>query len=88
MNCSLTFRSEEYRSRKLSKLVGIDHVGERMSLEQAIKHGKEKRKPYRGAKAVDGWCKNHGICWICRRNHLHKRMVEQIKSEDELKGEQ
>ena len=50
-----------------------------MSLEQAIKHGKEKRKPYRGAKAVDGWCKNHGICWICRRNRLHKRMVEQIK---------
>lgn len=56
-----------------------------MSLEKAIKHGKEKRKPYRGAKAVDGWCKNHGICWICRRNRLHKRMVEQIKSEDELK---
>lgn len=24
--------------------------------------------------------------WICRRNRLHKRMVEQIKSEDELKG--
>lgn len=56
-----------------------------MSLEQAIKHGKEKRKPYRGAKAADGWCKNHGICWICRRNRLHKRMVEQIKTEDELK---
>lgn len=35
-----------------------------MSLEKAIKYGKEKRKPYRGAKAVDGWCKNHGIVCI------------------------
>ena len=33
-----------------------------MSLEKAIKHGKEHRKPYRGAKAVDVWYKNHGIC--------------------------
>ena len=56
-----------------------------MSLEQAIKHGKEHRKPHRGPKAVDGWCKNHGICWICRRNRLHKRMVELARAEDELK---
>lgn len=47
MSCLQIFRSGEYHSRKLSKLVEIDHVGEKkMSLEQAIKHGKEKRKPY------------------------------------------
>ena len=56
-----------------------------MSLQQAIKHGKEHRKPYRGAKAADRWCKNHGFCWICRRNRLHKRMAELTKAEDELK---
>ena len=28
-----------------------------MSLDKAIKHGKEKRKPYRGAKAVDKTCR-------------------------------
>ena len=27
----------------------------------------------------------HGFCWICRRNRLHKRMVELTKAENELK---
>lgn len=31
-----------------------------MSLDKAIQHGKEHRKPYRGAKAIDPWCRNHG----------------------------
>lgn len=31
-----------------------------MSLDKAIQHGKEKRKPYRGAKAIDPYCRNHG----------------------------
>lgn len=31
-----------------------------MSLDKAIASGKEKRKPYRGAKAVDATCRNHG----------------------------
>lgn len=31
-----------------------------MSLDKAIQHGKEHRKPYRGAKAVDPYCRNHG----------------------------
>lgn len=43
-----------------------------MSLDKAIKHGKEKRKPYRGAKAVDSTCRNHGSCGWCKENRLHK----------------
>ncbi len=43
-----------------------------MSLDKAIKHGKEKRKPYRGAKAVDATCRNHGGCPWCKGNRLHK----------------
>ena len=39
-----------------------------MGLEKAIEHGKEKRKPYKGAKAVDCSCRNHGTCEWCRRN--------------------
>ena len=31
-----------------------------MSLYKAIEHGKEHRKPYHGAKAVDKTCRNHG----------------------------
>ena len=48
-----------------------------MSLDQAIKHGKEKRRPYHGAKARDPWCRNHGYCWICREDRLHKVRVSQ-----------
>ena len=59
-----------------------------MSLDQAIKHGKEHRKPYHGSKAVDAWCRNHNRCWICRKNRLHRKLVEQIKVKDELEGEE
>lgn len=31
-----------------------------MSLNKAIQHRKEHRRPYRGAKAVDATCRNHG----------------------------
>lgn len=55
-----------------------------MSLDQAIKHGKEKRKQYHGAKACDAWCRNHGYCWICRKNRLHKRMVEMLQMKDRI----
>jgi len=47
-------------------------VGISMSLDKAIKHGKEHRKPYRGAKAVDSTCRNHGSCSYCESNRLHK----------------
>lgn len=29
-----------------------------MSLDKAIKHGKEKRKQYRGCKSFDSWTRN------------------------------
>lgn len=43
-----------------------------MSLDKAIASGKEHRKPYRGAKATDHTCRNHGSCPYCRNNRLHK----------------
>ena len=43
-----------------------------MSLDKAIKYGKEKRKPYRRAKAIDPWCRNHGNCRWCEEGRLHK----------------
>ena len=41
-----------------------------MSLDKAIQHGKEKRRPYRGTKAFDPACRNHGSCSWCRSNRL------------------
>lgn len=43
-----------------------------MSLDKAIKHGKEHRKPYRGSKAIDCTCRNHGSCEWCKANRTHK----------------
>ena len=49
-----------------------------MSLDKTIEHGKEHRKPYRGGKAVDYSCRNHGDCDYCKGNRLHKRGNGQI----------
>jgi len=43
-----------------------------MSLDKAIQHGKEKRKPYRGAAAWDSHCRNNNYCSWCRDNRMHK----------------
>ena len=61
-----------------------------MSLDKAIEHGKEKRKPYTGAKADDCSCRNHGSCNWCKENRLYQRLkvdeasrqaLEEIKDE-------
>lgn len=43
-----------------------------MSLDKAIQHGKERRKKYYGAKAVDRQCRCGGSCDWCRANRLYK----------------
>ena len=45
-----------------------------MSLNKAIEHGKEKRKPYKGAKAIDRTCRNHGSCEWCKSNRLYQQL--------------
>lgn len=51
-----------------------------MTLDKAIKHGKEKRKPYRKSKSFDGSCRNHGGCPACESNRMHKFKKSEIKS--------
>ena len=53
-----------------------------MSLDKSIKHGKERRKQYRGTKAYDKTCRNHGSCDYCRNNRLHngKKRLARIKA--------
>lgn len=43
-----------------------------MSLDKAIEHKKEWRKPYHGSKAIDPSCRNHGGCPWCEENRKHK----------------
>ena len=54
-----------------------------MSLDKAIKYGKEKRKPYRNGKAVDPMCRNHGGCSWCEKGRLHKHKVREMKYKEE-----
>lgn len=43
-----------------------------MALDKAIMYGKEHRKTYYGAKAVDKTCRNHGSCPCCQGNRQYK----------------
>lgn len=56
-----------------------------MSMNKAIEHGKEHRKQYEGAKAVDKTCRNHGVCIWCALNRQHKNKKELTKMLDRLK---
>ena len=54
-------------------------------MDKAIEHGKEKRKPYYGAKAIDASCRNHGDCPYCQGNRQHKnrkRILAMIQREE------
>lgn len=57
-----------------------------MSLDKAIKHGKEKRKEYNGSKAVDPSCRNHGNCVWCKRNRLHKYTKYEVYKYKDVKN--
>lgn len=43
-----------------------------MPSDKAIASGKEKRKPYRRAKAVSPSCRNHGGCPHCEAGRKAK----------------
>ena len=64
-----------------------------MSLDKAIKAGKEHRKPYRGSKAHTCSCRNHGSCGWCQGNRQHadvKRQQaanERATPQEEFNGE-
>ena len=58
--------------------------GDDMSLDKAIEHKKERRKPYRGAKAIDCTCRNHGSCDYCKYSRLHNNMVRQNVMDSKL----
>lgn len=55
-----------------------------MSLDKAIEHNKEHRKPYRGAKACDKTCRNHGFDDWAKDNRLYRANKLLEKSEQDL----
>ena len=56
-----------------------------MSFDKSIQSGKSHRKPYRGAKAIDATCRNHGSCKWCGENRTHKNDKRGLAAEQELR---
>lgn len=56
-----------------------------MTLDKAILHHKEKRKPYYDSRAVDYLCRNHGSCVYCTGNRLYKFKKQVQECESKLK---
>lgn len=54
-----------------------------MSLDKAIEHGREHRKPYRGSKAIDPMCRNHCGCDACEMN----RKIATLRDDDRIRQE-
>jgi hypothetical protein len=56
-----------------------------MSLDKAIEHGKEKRKPYRRSARFDYSCRHGGSCEYCRNNRLFERVRKELAADRDLK---
>lgn len=54
-------------------------------LDKSIEHKKDFRKQYRGAKAVDYTCRNHGSCIYFYSTRMYKTKKEMAKANSKLK---
>lgn len=64
MTRNIFFKHIKYRKKRRRQ--------KNMALDKAIAHKKEHRKIYRGSKAIDASCRNHGGCDWCLENRIHK----------------
>lgn len=55
-----------------------------MGLDKAVFFHKEHRAPYRGSKAFDHTCRNHGSCVWCEKNrkYANEKRIECAKSKE------
>lgn len=49
--------------------------------------GKEHRKPYRGGKAIDKTCRNHGGCPWCEGNRKYSDIKRRQSADEKLEEE-
>lgn len=55
-----------------------------MSLDKAIQHKKERRKPYRGAAAWDSHCRNNNYCSWCRSDRTIQDRRNRIAADTQI----
>ena len=73
------------RPRVIMYLQGKEREVNKMALNKAIMSGKEHRKMYRGSKAIDRTCRNHGSCCWCCENRQYKNLKRLQKTLDMMK---
>lgn len=56
-----------------------------MSLERAIRHGRERRRVYRKSAAFDRSCRPGGNCPWCRANRLWSRVRAERAAREHLR---
>ena len=56
-----------------------------MGLDKSIQYGKEHRKPYRGVKAIDATCRNHGSCERCHGSRIYKNEKKETSCNSEIR---
>lgn len=56
-----------------------------MTLNKAIEHEKEHRKPYTGGKKYAKSCRNHGGCEWCEGNRKYSRNKRELAAEQDMK---
>lgn len=56
-----------------------------MSLDRAIESGKEKRKQYRGVRAVDRTCRPGGNCPYCEGNRTYQDRRDREAADDAVR---
>lgn len=54
-----------------------------MGLHKAISAGRERRRPYRGSRAWDRTCRNHGSCGYCRGARTYQRRRVELTARQE-----
>lgn len=79
MTRNIFFQHIKYRKEKKGG-------GKNMAFTKAIEHKKEHRKIYRGSKAFDASCRNHGGCNWCLKNRIYK--YDKKKEATRLKEEE
>ena len=55
-----------------------------MSLDKAIAHKKEHRKPFYKGKAISLSCRNHKSCPQCQGNRMHSNEKKIISSKEQM----
>jgi hypothetical protein len=57
-----------------------------MSLDKSIESGRERRRKFRGGKAIDKSCRNHGTCNWCRSNRGFANKQDQEAADEQLRA--